>query len=231
MIILFTVFGIGGYFKIKNTIEATREIQTISENIITISKELKNTGIVSSETKYLLTKFKETFSLENSFSDLTKSLVSVGDIISGIADRDLFVATLKNDDSILKPHDEMMAVLFLDIQGFTTIAEKNKNDIMKIVNSIWMSVEKVIGQKKAKINKYMGDACLIIFRDKDNKSNNPTALNAFYCAIELLEMVPDIGKQLDISFNFRVGVDYGKVTYGKTGTDNNYELGVIVRIL
>jgi hypothetical protein len=73
----------------------------------------------------------------------------------------------------------------------------------------------------------MGDACLIIFRDQDNKSKFTASYNAFCAAVELLELVPVICSDLDISFNFRIGLDYGKVTYGKTGTDDNYELGVI----
>ena len=172
LILLAIVFGIVGYIKINNTIKAVREIKATSDGITSVSNEIKNKGIVKTEKRNTETKFQETSNLDNSFTDLVKSLVSVGDIISGIADRDLFTATLKNDNSLLKPHDETMAVLFLDIQGFTTIAEKYKNNIMTIVNSIWKNVEKIIGEKKAKINKFMGDACLIIFRDQDNKANS-----------------------------------------------------------
>ncbi|MBN1469875.1 MAG: adenylate/guanylate cyclase domain-containing protein, partial [Fusobacteriaceae bacterium] len=227
LIALFILLGIVSYIKIKNTVIATREIKATSDSITDISNEIKNSGIVRSEIKEMETKFEETSNLDNSFVNLTKTLISVGDIISGIADKDLFKATLKNDNSLLTPHDETMAVMFLDIQGYTTIAEKHKNDIMTIINSIWDNVEDVISIKKAKINKYIGDASLIIFRDTDNKSDKPTSLNAFLSAVELLERVPDICNKLGITFNFRIGLDYGKVTYGKTGTDENFELGVI----
>jgi class 3 adenylate cyclase len=227
LILLIVLFGIGAYIKILNTAKAAREIQTISNGMTQLSNEIKNTGTVKNKIEQIKTIFRETYELDNSFTHLVGSLTAVGDIISGIADKDLFIATLKNDNSLLKPHDEMMAVLFLDIQGFTTIAEKHNDDIMTILNNIWTQVENTTGAKGGKINKYMGDACLIIFRDQDAEKGQPAVLNAFKTAVELLELVPQIRKKLDIVFNFRIGLDYGKVTYGKTGTDNNFELGVI----
>lgn len=227
ILILVIVFIISSYIKINNTMTATREIYSISNRMSQVSKEIRNTGIVGGGLKDLITKFRETNNLDNSFIDLVNSLESVGNIISGIADRELFIATLKNDNSLLNPHDEMMGIIFLDIQGFTTISEKHKENVMSIVNSIWMEVETVISKRYGKINKYEGDACLIIFRDLNNKSKNPTALNAFYAAIDIISLVPKLCNDLDITFKFRVGLDYGKVTYGKTGTNNNFELGVI----
>ena len=104
-IILVIVFIISSYIKITNTMTATREIYSISNRMSQVSKEIRNTGVVSGGLKDLVTKFKETNNLDNSFIDLVKSLESVGNIISGIADRELFAATLKNDNSLLNPHD------------------------------------------------------------------------------------------------------------------------------
>lgn len=227
LIALFIIFGFVLYIKIKNTIIVTKEIKATSDSITEISDEVKRKGVVRSKINEMDNKFEETSNLDSSFVNLTRSLVSVGDIISGIADRDLFKATLKNDNTLLNPHDEMMTVMFMDIEDFTSIAEKHKNEIMTIINKIWNYVEEIISPKNAKINKYIGDACLIIFRDVDNKNDKHTALKAFLCAVELLEIVPEICSKLDIKFNFRIGIEYGKVTYGKTGTDNNFELGVI----
>ncbi len=227
LLMLFIIFVIGGLIKISNTMTATKEIYKISDRMAEVSNEIKGTGIVKGSLHELITKFKETHNLDSSFIELVKSLVSVGDIVSGIADKDLLIATLKNDKSLLDPHDESMAILFLDVQGFTTIAEKYKDKVMNIINHIWIEVENIIDKRYGKINKYEGDACIIIFRDLSNKSKNPTALNAFYSALDILGIVPKICKDLKIDFNFRVGFDYGVVTYGKTGTDNNFELGVI----
>lgn len=225
--VLFLIFAIGAIIKIYNTITATREIYKISDRMSQVSTEIRNTGVLKGSIKELLTKFKETYKLDKSFIELVKSLVAVGDIVSGIADKDLLIATLKNDKSLLDPHDETMAILFIDVEGFTTIAEKHKDKVMTIINNIWIEVENIIYKRFGRINKYEGDACIIIFRDLSNKSKVPTAINAFYSALDILAIVPKVCNELKIDFNFRIGFDYGNVTYGKTGTDSNFELGVI----
>ncbi len=229
-LLLIIVFGIGAFFKIYNTMMVTREIYLIRDNMTSVINDIKTRGMISSTMKDVITRFIETSNLDESFLGLVTSLQDLGEIISGIADRDLFIATLKKDNSLLNPHDEMMTIMFLDIQGFTSITEKHKDDIITIINGIWTEVENVIAAHKGKINKLIGDAALIIFRDIDKEAKEGTtnsSLNAFYSAIILLERVKKICTKLDIDFNFRVGLDYGKIKYGKTGTENNYELGVI----
>jgi len=228
-LILGIVFAIGAVFKLYNTYMITNEIYGIRDNMQSVINDIKSKGMISAKIKKIITKFIETSNLDDSFLGLVKSLEDLGDIISGIADRDLFIATLKNDDSLLKPHDEMMTIMFLDIQGFTTITEKYKNNIINIINSIWTEVEHSTAKYHGKINKLIGDAALIIFREEINGEKVNSSKNAFYASIETLLKVPKICNDLnlDVDFNFRIGLDYGKITYGKTGTENNYELGVI----
>ncbi|MGA2142821.1 MAG: adenylate/guanylate cyclase domain-containing protein, partial [Brevinematales bacterium] len=221
------VFGIGAIFKIYSTINITREIYDIRDRMTRAGKDIREKGLISGDQKALKKKFIETTNLDDSFSELKGALADLGDIISGIADRELFIATLKKDDSLLKPHNEMMTIMYLDIQDFTGITERHKDNIMGIVNHIWTEVEHIISKNKGKINKLIGDAALLIFLDNHRDGRTNSALNAFYSAIELLSRVPLISRDLDISFNFRIGLDYGNVTYGKTGSDKNYELGVI----
>ena len=133
----------------------------------------------------------------------------------------------------------MMSVIFLDIKGFTSITEKHKDNAMKIVNFIWGETGKIIKKYNGKINKYIGDACLIIFPEDKIENQYLSGANAFFASVEILKSVPKINYQLNsnfndtndpakyIDFNFRIGMDSGIVTMGKTGTDDNYELGVI----
>jgi len=221
------VFGIGAIFKIYSTINITREIYDIRDRMTRAGKEIREKGQIGGDGKILVKNFIETTNLDDSFSELKNSITDLGEIISGIADRDLFTATLKKDNSLLKPHDEMMTIMYLDIQNFTGITESHKNEIMGIINHIWTEVERIISKNKGKINKLIGDAALLIFLDNHRDGRTNSSVNAFYSAIELLNRVPVISRDLNISFNFRIGIDYGKVTYGKTGSDKNYELGVI----
>ncbi len=226
-ILLSLVIGLGAAYKIYNTFVITREIYDIRDRMTEAGKEIREQGLIGSGKEPLKKNFIETTNLDDSFRDLTGSLLDLGNIISGIADRDLFTATLRKDNSLLSPHDEMMTIMFLDIQDFTGITERHKDNIMGIINRIWTEVQKIIGGKKGKINKLIGDAALLIFLDNHKEGKTNSSINAFYAAVELLERVEAVKRELDIEFNFRIGLDYGKVTYGKTGSDMNYELGVI----
>ena len=71
-------------------------------------------------------------------------LNTLGEIVSGISDKELLTAVLMETTSILDPHEEEMTVLFLDIKGFTTLTEKYQEKVFTIVNSIWVEVEKIV---------------------------------------------------------------------------------------
>lgn len=223
--ILLFVFVLVVFIKLITTSKITREIGSIGKIISQEGENIRTQGFVRKQLSGVHTDFKETSLLFDSYANLHQRLNSLGEIVSGISDRELLTAVLMDTTSILDPHEEEMTILFLDIKGFTTLTEKYQEKIFTIVNSIWDEVEEVIDTNHGKINKYIGDACLIIFQEDKGKHNS--SVYALKSAVLILEKVKRIREEMDIDFNFRVGLDYGKVVYGKTGTDNNYELGVI----
>ncbi len=226
-LMLIIIFGTGFAIKFYNTYKITTEIFKISTNIKEDSDNIRINGEIGKSLINITPQFRETDILYNSYISLNDQLNDLGNIITGIADRDLFIATLKKDNSVLNPHKVLMTVMFLDIKGFTTISEKFKENALKIVNHIWNEVERIIVKFNGKINKYMGDASLIIFPENYTDSKEMSSNYALNAAINILNTVPIICKELDIDFNFRIGLDYGSVFYGKTGSENKYELGVI----
>lgn len=225
LLILGFVFLLVVIIKIITTTRITKEIAYIGQKISEESENIRTKGFVSKDVNHIDTGFIETSLLLDSYTDLHNRLNTLGEIVSGISDKELLSAVLMEHKSILDPHEEEMTVLFLDIKGFTTLTEKYQEKVFIIVNSIWVEVEKIIEQNNGKINKYIGDACLIIFQE--NKGSQNSSFYALKSAILILEKVKELQKTLEIDFNFRIGIDSGKVVYGKTGTDNNYELGVI----
>lgn len=207
--------------KLRITSRAASELNTISREIRERSIAVRERGEVGSDINSLALRFKETNELYQAFGELNGGLSRVGEVLGGIADRDLFIATLKEDSSLLDPHPVPMAVLFLDVQGFTSISETHKSDAMRIVNILWDAVENAVEPRRGKINKFIGDACIAIFLDE------AACQRALDAAVEILSAVPMLKQDLDIDFAFRIGLDYGEVTYGKTGSRHNYELGVI----
>ncbi|QEN04260.1 adenylate/guanylate cyclase domain-containing protein [Thiospirochaeta perfilievii] len=223
--ILLFVFLLVVIIKLITTSKITKEIGSISKIISQEGENIRTQGLVRKKVKEIHTDFSETSTLFDSYANLHQRLNTLGEIVSGISDKELLTAVLMDSNSILDPHEEEMTVLFLDIKGFTTLTEKYQEKVFTIVNSIWVEVENVVEGNYGKINKYIGDACLIIFQEK--RGTNNSSFYALKSAILILERVGQLQKELEIEFNFRVGLDFGKIVYGKTGTENNYELGVI----
>ncbi len=223
--ILLFVFVLVVIIKLITTGKITREIASISKIITQEGEHIRTQGFVRKKVRDINTNFAETSVLFGSYANLHHRLNTLGEIVSGISDKELLTAVLMETASVLDPHEEEMTVLFLDIKGFTTLTEKYQEKVFTIVNSIWVEVEKVVEANFGKINKYIGDACLIIYQEGKGVQNS--SFYALKSAIMILERVQYLQDELEIDFNFRVGLDYGKIVYGKTGTENNYELGVI----
>jgi len=209
--------------KLRVTNKVAGELRTIGNEILAHSEALTRTGRVSKRLNDLSLRFQDTHQLYGSFGSLNAGLERVGKVLGGIADPDLYVATLKDDSSLLDPHEVGMAVLYLDVEGFTTISEAYKARAMTIVNRMWNTVETAVYAHGGKLNKFIGDACIAIFMEEGDSA----CRRALHAAINVLSSVEGLRKELDIVFSFRIGIDYGTVTYGKTGSENNYELGVI----
>lgn len=225
LFILFFVFILVVIIKLITTSKITTEIGSISRVITQEGENIRIRGLVKKSVKRIQTDFKETAILYDSYANLHQRLNQLGEIVSGISDKELLTAVLMETKSVLDPHEEHMSVMFLDIKGFTTLTEKYQEKVFTIVNTIWFEVEKIVEKNYGKINKYIGDACLIIFQENKGKYNS--SFYALKSSILVLEKVRELQKELEIDFNFRVGIDYGQIVYGKTGTENNYELGVI----
>lgn len=225
LLILLFVFILVVIIKLITTSKITKEIGAISTIITQEGENIRAKGLVKKSINPIETDFKETSILYDSYANLHHRLNQLGEIVSGISDKELLSAVLMETTSILDPHEEYMTVLFLDIKGFTTLTEKYQEKVFTIVNTIWFEVEKIVEKNYGKINKYIGDACLIIFQE--DKGIHNSSFYALKSSILILEKVRQLQDELEIDFNFRVGIDYGQIVYGKTGTENNYELGVI----
>ncbi len=217
------ILGVILAVKLLSTITATREIREIQVRLLEEGRAIRSAGQVGLSLTSPVLSFRETTDLFSSYSDLNRVLADVGEIIGGLSDPDLFVAVLKNDRSLLEPHDTSMSVLFLDVVGFTAIAESQGTRSMRIINRIWDYVEKAVNRHGGKVNKYIGDAALILFPGCAPQD----AAGAVQTSAELLRDVDSLSQELGVQLNFRMGLDHGELVYGKTGSARKYELGVI----
>jgi len=79
--------------------------------------------------------------------------------------KELLEELLKNPDGLkLKGEEKEASVLFTDIRSFTTISENLKpEEVVKLVNSLFTPLSKIIIENKGMIDKYIGDAIMALF--------------------------------------------------------------------
>ena len=123
-----------------------------------------------------------------------------------------------------------ITVMFADIRGFTSLSETRKaEEVSKLLSEYFSELEPIITKYKGVINKFIGDAVLVVFGDPETDKEH--AKNAVKCAYELRKKVKNLrekwiseGKpKIDIG----IGINTGEAFIGNVGTSNRFEYTVI----
>lgn len=155
----------------------------------------------------------------------------IENVLGKYISKDIKNKILKNKANIeLGGKRAEISVMFADIRGFTSLSEKRKADeVSALLNEYFTELEPIITKYNGVINKFIGDAVLVVFGDPNIDKNH--AENAVKCAYELREKVKKIkerwvseGKpKIDIG----IGINTGEAFIGNVGTNNRFEYTVI----
>ena len=109
-----------------------------------------------------------------------------------------------------------IAILFMDIVGFTKLAEKMDPEELKVVVSSTLKVlTGVIKKFGGTVEKYIGDAiCALYGRSETHEDDSERAVSAALSIIEKLEDINAILSPKGISLHVRIGVNRGPIVTG-----------------
>ncbi|MCD2098852.1 adenylate/guanylate cyclase domain-containing protein [Rhodococcus rhodochrous] len=114
-----------------------------------------------------------------------------------------------------------VAVLFVDMVGSTaTAAERPPSEVVELLNEFFRVVVEVVDRHHGFVNKFMGDAALVIFGAPLDRPDAPTA--ALAAARELRFALDEI-TGLDVG----IGVSAGLAVAGNIGAAERFEYTVI----
>jgi DNA-binding response OmpR family regulator len=107
-----------------------------------------------------------------------------------------------------------LTIMFTDLVSFTTLSEKcSPEKVVEILNNYFEKMVPIVIKYGGTIDKFMGDAILAIFDEKEKG-----ALNAVKTGKEMLTELKNLNNELDIDLHIRVGVNYGEVIIGDIGS-------------
>jgi len=123
----------------------------------------------------------------------------------------------------VEPEWEMVTVLFVDIRGFTSFADRSTaRDAVDFLNEFFGVVVPVVTGNGGHVNKLLGDGLLGVFGAPDRCPDH--ADRAVAAAREMLSSVEShFGERCRIG----IGINSGLVLVGTIGGGDHVELGVI----
>jgi class 3 adenylate cyclase/HAMP domain-containing protein len=126
----------------------------------------------------------------------------------------------RNPESMLVGENRVLAVMFSDIRGFTTIAERMLPDQMvESLNAYFELMVDTILKHKGIVDKFIGDAIMAFFGAPVKHTDD--AEQAVHAGLEMLTALESFNAQQLHSgrpaFQIGIGLNYGVVTVGNIG--------------
>ncbi len=133
------------------------------------------------------------------------------------------VKTLVDNPSMFRLGGEKkeITLLFTDIKGFSTISEKiSEEKLVKLMNTYFTEMTKIITSHKGTVDKYIGDAIMAFWgaplTDPDSAFHACTA--ALQMQKRLTDLQPKLEQFVGMPVKQRVGVNTGVCTVGNMGS-------------
>lgn len=218
-------------------------------NIVLAMEEIITTNDLSKRVEVLYRdetgKLGHTFNLmsselENAYEQIKsyalKAVVSetkekkIRNIFQKYVPKDVIDQYFADPESMLVGENRILAILFSDIRGFTSISERLRPDeIVESLNRYFASMVDIIMSHRGIVDKYIGDAIMAFFgapvRHRDD------ALQSVYAGLEMIEALTDFNrwqtKKGRPDFRIGIGINYGAVTVGNIGSEKKMDYTII----
>jgi len=123
-----------------------------------------------------------------------------------------------------------VAVLFVDIVGFTRMSEAlTPEEVMALLRAYHASIENAVFEHDGIMEKFIGDAALAIFGAPDRSERDAT--NALSCALAMLRGLRDLNAERTSrqqeAIRIGIGLHFGPAVMGDIGTERNMAFAVI----
>lgn len=123
-----------------------------------------------------------------------------------------------------------VTILLADLRGFTALSERHQaSDVLRMLNNYYSVMNQIIHRYGGLIDKYMGDAIMVVFSSTSMGEEHP--LRALACAVEM-QLAMDQVNQFNIDNGFPkifagIGMNTDSVSSGPLGSDLHTEFSVI----
>jgi len=219
------------------------------KNVVGAMRDIISTSDLSKRVEVLYN--DETGELGHTFNLMTSELDKANDLMKGYAlqavvaqhkeqkIRNIFQKYVPkavidqffaSPERMLVGEDRILALLFSDIRGFTTISERMRpNEVVESLNAYFELMVDIIMSNHGVVDKYMGDAIMAFYGAPERTRHE--ASEAVQSAFEMLAALKDFNvwqtQRGRPEFRIGIGINYGVVTVGNIGSEKKMDYTVI----
>ncbi len=133
---------------------------------------------------------------------------------------------LNERDIKLEGEKREVAVMFIDIRGFSKFSENNPPEfVLLTLNGYFELIIDIIFQFKGTLDKFIGDAIMVVFGAPFESDND--ALNCVKCAYEIQKRINLFNLNKKKKLEVGIGINFGEVISGNIGSEKRKEYTVI----
>lgn len=161
-------------------------------------------------------------------SSIEKAENMLGRIVSPQVREKVLKAT--SPDQLLKGTLNEAAILFFDIKGFSSAAEKMPPDVLlRVLNEHIAIIDQAVTRHEGLIANYIGDAILAVFNcPVEIAAPGAAAVNCYLQArTQLDELRQQKKNDGDLFFELGAGINFGEIVSGAIGTEDRFNFTIL----
>ncbi|GAA5525997.1 hypothetical protein Maes01_02582 [Microbulbifer aestuariivivens] len=138
----------------------------------------------------------------------------------------LWRAVTNGKENKLVTERKLLTVFFSDIKDFSQLTEELEADTFtELLNGYLSEMARIAGQYGGTIDKFIGDAVMVVFGDDESKGPKSDALRCAAMALAMRQRVREmqqewVSKGITRTLEVRMGINTGYCTVGIFGTVN-----------
>lgn len=155
----------------------------------------------------------------------------IKDIFSRYVSRQVAERIFKERDAIkLEGERRRVTILFADIRGFTTIAEKMlPEEVVSMLNEYFSEIIDIIFRYGGIIDKFIGDAIMVVYNAPLTQDNHE--LRAILSGLSIQKALSDINEKRKregkVTIEMGIGINTGDAVAGSIGSEKRMEYTVV----
>lgn len=223
--IAFLIIGISGSVYIS---------KRLTSNLDRVVSSMKMVEEGNLDLKVAVKSKDEIGDMANTFNLMLEGLrerEKIKDIFSRYVSKQVAERIFKERDAIkLEGERRRVTILFADIRGFTTIAEKmSPEEVVSMLNEYFSVIIDIVFIYGGIIDKFIGDAIMVIYNAP--LTQDAHELRAILSGLSIQKAISDINKRREregnVTVEMGIGINTGDAVAGSIGSEKRMEYTVV----